>query len=62
VEKWKLPDAGAIVKQVIDPSNWFIWAHWGGRDDGDVPPTTDGRFLLVGYDSEGRPLWAGPLR
>jgi hypothetical protein len=60
MEKWKLPDAGAAVKQVIDPSRWFIWAHWGGgRDDG--PPTPDQRFVEVGRDEQGRRLWAGPF-
>jgi hypothetical protein len=57
---WKLPDPGAVVKQLVDPSKWFVWAHWGGRGE-DPPPTTDGRFLLVGYDEAGRPLWAGPM-
>jgi hypothetical protein len=47
------------MKRVFDPSQWFIFAHWGGRDDG--PPTPDQRFVQVGVDEQGRPLWAGPL-
>jgi hypothetical protein len=55
-----VPDQPSPIKRVFDPREWFIFASWGGRGE-DSPPTTDGRFLHVGYDSQGRKLWAGPF-
>jgi hypothetical protein len=53
-----VPDQPSLMKRVIDPREWFIFARWGGRDNGLAP---DERFVQVGVDEDGRPLWAGPL-
>jgi hypothetical protein len=53
-----VPDQPSLIKKVFDPSQWFIFAHWGGRDNGLTP---DERFVQVGVDEQGRKLWAGPL-